>query len=98
MALLIVNADDYGLTEGVSTAILRAHRDGIVTSTSVLAIAPAFDRTSGWLAEAPTLGIGAHLALVGEDPPVLTAREIPTLVDGRGRLAMSWRTFLPKAA
>jgi predicted glycoside hydrolase/deacetylase ChbG (UPF0249 family) len=98
MALLIVNADDYGLTDGVSTAILRAHRDGIVTSTSVLAIAPAFDRTSGWLTDAPDLGTGAHLALVGEDPPVLSAREIPTLVDGRGRLAMSWRTFLPRAA
>jgi predicted glycoside hydrolase/deacetylase ChbG (UPF0249 family) len=98
MALLIVNADDYGLTDGVSTAILRAHREGIVTSTSVLAIAPSFDRTSRWLADAPTLGTGAHLALVGEDPPLLTAREIPTLVDGRGRLAMSWRTFLPKAA
>ena len=39
-ALLIVNADDYGLTEGVSRAILDAHRDGIVTSTSVLALAP----------------------------------------------------------
>jgi predicted glycoside hydrolase/deacetylase ChbG (UPF0249 family) len=98
MALLIVNADDYGLTDGVSTAILRGHHEGIVTSTSLLAIAPAFDRTSRWLADAPTLGTGAHLALVGEDPPLLTAREIPTLVDDRGRLAMSWRTFLPKAA
>jgi len=96
--LLIVNADDYGLTDGVSTAILRAHRDGIVTSTSLLAIAPAFERTARWLADAPQLGVGAHLALVGEDPPLLTAREIPTLVDDRGRLPMSWRTFLPKAA
>ena len=40
--LLIVNADDYGLTPGVSRAILRAHRDGIVTSTSALALAPGF--------------------------------------------------------
>src|SRR5206468_1330050 len=30
--------------------------------------------------------------------PLLTAREIPTLVDGRGRLPLSWRRFLPRAA
>jgi predicted glycoside hydrolase/deacetylase ChbG (UPF0249 family) len=96
--LLIVNADDYGLTEGVSRAILDAHRDGIVTSTSVLALAPGFEPSVGWLADAPSLGTGAHLALVGEDPPLLSASEVPTLVDGRGRLNLSWRQFLPRAA
>lgn len=94
--LLIVNADDYALTEGVSRAILVAHRDGIVTSTSVLAIGPAFDRTVGPLRDTPSLGVGAHLAAVGEDPPLLSAREIPTLVDRRGRLPMSWRQLLPR--
>lgn len=96
--LLIVNADDYGLTEGVSRAILEDHRDGIVTSTSVLALAPAFATTAGWLADAPALGCGAHLAAVGEDPPLLSATEVPTLVDKRGRLWSSWRVFLPRAA
>jgi len=96
--LLIVNADDYGLTPGVSRAILDAHRDGIVTSTSVLALAPGFEPTVGWLADAPDLGTGAHLAVVGEDPPLLSAREVPSLVDSRGRLNLSWRQFLPRAA
>ncbi len=97
-ALLVVNADDYGLTEGVSRAIIHAHHDGIVTSTSVLALAPAFATTAGWLDDAPSLGRGAHLAAVGEDPPLLSAREVPTLVDRRGRLWSSWRVFLPLAA
>lgn len=96
--LLVVNADDYGLTEGVSRAILHAHRDGIITSTSVLALAPAFAASVRWLADAPELGTGAHLAAVGEDPPLLSAREVPTLVDRRGRLWSSWRVFLPLAA
>jgi len=96
--LLIVNADDYGLTLGVSRGILDAHRDGIVTSTSVLALTPAFAASAAWLAGAPDLGTGAHLALVGEDPPLLGAREIPTLVDAKGRLHLSWRQFLPRAA
>jgi predicted glycoside hydrolase/deacetylase ChbG (UPF0249 family) len=96
--LLIVNADDYGLTEGVSLGILRAHRDGIVTSTSALAVAPAFTVTAGWLADHPNLGVGAHLAAAGEDPPLLTAAEVPTLVDRRGRFRLSWRQLLPHLA
>jgi len=96
--LLIVNADDYGLTVGVSRAILRAHAQGIVTSTSVLAVAPGFEPTVGWLRDTAGIGVGAHLAAVGEDPPLLTAREIPTLVDRKGRLPMSWRRFLPRMA
>jgi predicted glycoside hydrolase/deacetylase ChbG (UPF0249 family) len=96
--LLIVNADDYGLTQGVSRAILRGHEAGIITSTSLLALAPGFEQTVGWLDDAPGLGLGAHLAAVGEDPPLLSAGEIPTLVDERGRLRMSWKQFLPALA
>ena len=96
--LLIVNADDYGLTPGVSRAILRAHGDGIVTSTSALALAPGFAASAPALRDTPAIGVGAHLAAVGEDPPLLSAREVPTLVDGRGQLASSWRVFLPRVA
>ena len=42
---LIVNADDFGLTRGVSAGILAAHRHGIVTSTTVLVTADV-DRDS----------------------------------------------------
>ncbi|MFN0090689.1 MAG: ChbG/HpnK family deacetylase [Acidimicrobiales bacterium] len=98
MTLLIVNADDYGLTPAVSQGILDAHRRGVVTSTSALALAPGFARCARWLDDHPELGVGVHLAAVGEDPPLLTAAEIPTLVDRRGRLAASWRQFLPRAA
>jgi predicted glycoside hydrolase/deacetylase ChbG (UPF0249 family) len=90
--LLIVNADDFGLTLGVSAGILRAHRDGIVTSTSVLAVGRAFDATSAALRDAG-MGVGVHLTLVGEDPPLLGAREIPTLVGARGRFRRSWREY-----
>jgi predicted glycoside hydrolase/deacetylase ChbG (UPF0249 family) len=92
--LLIVNADDYGLTEGVSAGILRAHRKGLVTSTSVLAVAPGLVRAGRWLADEADLGVGVHLAVVGEDPPLLAASEVSTLVDRQGRLAISWRVFL----
>jgi predicted glycoside hydrolase/deacetylase ChbG (UPF0249 family) len=93
---LIVCADDFGLTAGTSRAILEAHHHGVVTATSVLALAPgALDRV-GWLDDVPGLGVGVHLALVGEDPPLLSATEVPSLVDRRGRLARSWRTLVPR--
>ncbi len=70
---LIVSADDYGLREGISSGILRAHREGIVTSTSVFAVGPSYPRTASWLGDHPALGVGVHLAAVGEDPPPLGA-------------------------
>lgn len=95
--LLIVNADDYGLTEQVSRGILRGHREGIITSTSVLALAPAFASAGKWLLDEERIGVGVHLATVGEDPPLLSAREVPTLVDRHGRLPTSWRVFVARA-
>jgi predicted glycoside hydrolase/deacetylase ChbG (UPF0249 family) len=95
--LLIVNADDFGLTEGISAGILRAHRDGIVTSTSVLAIGPAYPKVAHLLADHPDLGVGVHLAAVGEDPPLLSRREVPTLFDGGGRMPETWSAFLRRA-
>lgn len=95
--LLIVNADDYGLTEGISRGILHAHREGVVTSTSVIAIGPAYPKVASWLADEDDLGVGVHLAAVGEDPPLLTAREIPTLVGRRGRLCESYSEFVARA-
>jgi len=96
--LLIVNADDYGLTEGVSEGILRAHESGIVTSTSILVLGRAFAAAAPRLAGLEDIGVGVHLAAVGEDRPLLSAAEIPTLVDERGRLPRSWRSFVARAA
>lgn len=95
--LLVVNADDYGLTDGVSRGILEGAERGVITSTSVLTLGPGFADSAPLLA-GTGLGVGAHLAAVGEDPPLLSASEIPSLVDARGRLAASWRQFLPRAA
>ena len=94
--LLIVSADDLGLTDGVCSAIARSHADGVVTSTSLLAVGRAFSSAVRVLREAPGLDVGAHLAMVGEDPPLLTPREIPTLVNKQGRFPLSYRTVLAR--
>lgn len=95
--LLIVTADDYGLTDGTSRGIVHAHRHGIVTTASILAVGKAFELAASWAEAEPNLAVGAHLAMVGEDPPLLSAAEIPTLVDARGRFPVSWRGLVVRA-
>lgn len=92
--LLVVTADDLGLTDGVGRAVRRAHLEGVVTATSLLAVGRAFDSAVRMLRETPSLDVGAHLAIVGEDPPLLSAPEVPTLVDHRGRFPLSYRTVV----
>lgn len=66
---LIVNADDYGRTPGVSAGIRRAHREGVVTTTTVLINQPgAADHVRQAMAETPRLGLGVHLNLTGGPP------------------------------
>jgi predicted glycoside hydrolase/deacetylase ChbG (UPF0249 family) len=96
--LLVVNADDMGLTPGICRAVHRGHTDGVVTSTSVLAVGAAFDEAAARLRDSPGLAVGAHLAIVGEDRPLLSAAEVPTLVDRDGRFPLSYRTVVARGA
>lgn len=80
---LIVNADDFGLTNGVSRGIIEAHRRGIVSSTTLLVNRPLHE---GLLVELRTsgLGVGLHLNLT-LGSPISPPAEVPSLVDGGGK-------------
>lgn len=90
---LVVNADDFGLSPAISRGILRAHRDGIVTSTSLLGNVTDLDGARAMLAEAPELGVGVHLALSGGSP-VSPADRIPSLVTPDGRFHARGQDFI----
>lgn len=92
MRVLIVNADDFGLTRGVSAGILAAHRHGIVTSTTVM-ITLDLDREQ--LAEARDcgLGLGLHTNLTLGKP--LTRGR--SLVDGKGAFVRDARRAAARA-
>lgn len=79
---LVVNADDFGISEAVNGGIVRAHLDGIVTATSLMAVGRAFDHAVRLCRETPTLDIGAHLTLVAEKPFLKTASSLAG-TDGR---------------
>ncbi|MGH2491845.1 MAG: carbohydrate deacetylase [Candidatus Limnocylindria bacterium] len=81
---LIVNADDFGYFESVSDGILRAHRDGIVTATTLLVSAPDSERASRLVRSAPDLDVGVHLN-VSFDRPTGDVARCRSLVDKEGR-------------
>jgi predicted glycoside hydrolase/deacetylase ChbG (UPF0249 family) len=81
--ILIVNADDFGLTEGVSRGVLEAHARGIVTSTTLLVNRPISGERLAEL-RASGLGVGLHVNLT-LGAPVSDPRRIPSLVDPEGR-------------
>ena len=60
---LIVNADDFGLSEGVNRGILQAHRHGIVTSASLMVRGAAAAAAAAHAKEHPRLGVGLHVDL-----------------------------------
>jgi predicted glycoside hydrolase/deacetylase ChbG (UPF0249 family) len=61
---LAINADDFGFTRDVNAGIVRAHREGVLTSTTLMANGEAFEDAVGMAHENPTLDIGCHLVLV----------------------------------
>jgi hopanoid biosynthesis associated protein HpnK len=81
---LIVNADDFGLSSSVNEAVIRAHRDGILTTASLMVNEPGFDEAVKLAKENPRLGVGLHLTLLcGKS--ALPPEKIPGLVNALGR-------------
>jgi hopanoid biosynthesis associated protein HpnK len=82
---LIVNADDFGLTDGVNRGIIVGHREGILTSASLLATGLAFDDAIALSRRFPDLSVGVHLNISG-GTPVSPAGRISSLLDELGLL------------
>jgi chitin disaccharide deacetylase len=61
---LIINADDFGFTHDVNAGIIQAHREGVLTSATLMANGDAFDDAVRLAHETPTLDVGCHLVLV----------------------------------
>lgn len=92
MKQLIVNADDFGYARGVNEGIVRAHREGIVTSATLMAGAAEFDHAAELSKLAPTLDVGCHLVLVS-GRAVSKPDEIPSLASETGELPRTIRQF-----
>ena len=93
MRNLIVNADDLGWTQGVNRGIAEAHRNGIVTSTSLLANGCAFEEGVLTALQSPRLGVGVHLNL-SDGKPLAPARQVKSLLDENGNFSGGPETLL----
>jgi len=81
---IILNADDLGRSPGINAAIIRAHREGVLTSASLMVSAPAWADAVALARQTPDLAVGLHVVVAGGSS-VLPHRLIPHLVDASGR-------------
>lgn len=81
---VIVNADDFGWSERVNSAVLRAHKEGILTSASLMVAESGWQEAVEIARATPTLGVGLHVATTF-DRALLPAARIPHLVGKDGR-------------
>lgn len=83
MIRLIANADDFGWTRDVNEGIVYAHRNGILTATTLMAGGAEFAHAVQLARETPTLDVGCHLTLL-QGTSALTGRplheDIPALL------------------
>lgn len=81
---LIFTADDFGRDEAINRAILRAHRDGVLTSASLMVAGEAFEHAVALAKSTPTLAVGLHVVTV-DGPSVLGHAALPHITDAAGR-------------
>lgn len=86
MRRLIINADDFGLSNGINRAIVEAHTRGIVTSTTLMANGAARDAATELVAANSNLSVGCHVVLV-DGKPILAPEKIASLVENQGNAA-----------
>jgi predicted glycoside hydrolase/deacetylase ChbG (UPF0249 family) len=93
---LVVNADDFGVSERVNSGIVRAHREGIVTATSLMAVGRAFEHAVRLSRTVPALDVGVHLTVVAERPlrpgPTSLAGADGRFPPGAGAFTLRWLT------
>ncbi len=84
MKYLIFNADDFGYSARVNAAVQRAHTQGILSSASLMVAEEGWQEAVEMARRMPRLGVGLHVVTTF-DKALLPAKEIPHLVDSKGR-------------
>jgi predicted glycoside hydrolase/deacetylase ChbG (UPF0249 family) len=93
MKRLIVNADDFGRARGINGGVLRAHREGIVTATTLMVGAPASEDAGRVAHQAPSLDVGVHLTLT-YGRPIADPLAVRSLVQADGSFPRGPDAFL----
>lgn len=81
---VIMTADDFGVSREANAGIIRAHRQGVLTGTSLMVAAPARDEAAALARFSPALDVGLHL-VVCRGNSVLPPERLQGVVDARRR-------------
>jgi len=93
---VILNSDDFGISDGVNRGVIEAHLNGVLSSTCTMTNIPsAGDGIQQAQAKAPKLGVGLHLTL-SFGKPVLSPDQVPSLVDSEGQFSQSYGGLMEK--
>jgi len=93
MKKVIVNADDFGLTQGVNEGIVKAYQEGILTSATLMANMPGFDQAVELAGTHPELGVGLHLNIL-RGHPLSPAQTVGSLLSkGPSFYSVMFQTF-----
>ncbi len=85
---IIINADDFGLCEGVNKAVAQAHTEGVLTSATIMVNMPGTAEAFEIGREMPSLAVGVHLNLF-EGRAVSKDGRVDCLLDNDGYFAYS---------
>jgi hopanoid biosynthesis associated protein HpnK len=85
---LIVNADDFGRSHSVNETVIRAHREGVLTTASLMVNEPGCSEAVKLAKDNPRLGVGLHLVLL-QGHSALPPEKIPGLVNAQREFSNS---------
>lgn len=100
--VLMVHADDVGMSHSVNVATIEAFKKGMVTSGSIMVPCPWFPEIAAYAREHPELDLGLHLTLTSEWKylrwrPVAPPEKVRGLIDEEGYMWRSERQTAMKA-
>jgi predicted glycoside hydrolase/deacetylase ChbG (UPF0249 family) len=80
---IIINGDDFGMSPGVNQAIEQLHRQGRMSSVSIMANMPWSAEALSYAKAAADLRVGVHFNLT-TGRPLLPVEQVPSLVNSAG--------------
>lgn len=82
--MIIINADDFGMSKTVNEAIVDGFKNGIISSTCIMPNMPGFEDAVSRLCEIEGIGIGVHLNIIEDKTAINSLKKSSKLYNKDG--------------